>query len=206
MFCHRLALSGLLSFAPDSEPIELQPLNVLIGPNGAGKSNFVEAFELLRATPTDFAQAIRDGGGAGEWIWKGKDAGKTASIDAIIGPFPKTARPIRYRLEFTDVNQRVEILDEAIEETEPVNHRESDVFFYYRFQRGHPVINVRHAVGGAGALNEYLSRFFPRYERISTRVSGGPCSSTCMKRDLRPRFRQRGFPTGRSASSRCLPH
>jgi AAA15 family ATPase/GTPase len=48
LFIRRLRLGGFLSFAPDSEPLELQPLNVLIGPNGSGKSNLIEAVELLR--------------------------------------------------------------------------------------------------------------------------------------------------------------
>jgi predicted ATPase len=56
-------LDGCLSFAPGTAPFELQPLNVLIGPNGSGKSNVTEALQLLRATPTDLATAIRDGGG-----------------------------------------------------------------------------------------------------------------------------------------------
>ena len=56
---------GVLSFAPDSEPLPLTPLNVLIGPNGSGKSNLIEIFELLKALPTDLAEAIRDGGGIG---------------------------------------------------------------------------------------------------------------------------------------------
>ena len=58
-----LRLSGLLSFAPDSPPFELQKLNVLIGPNGSGKSNLIEAIEVLAATPRDLAKTIRDGGG-----------------------------------------------------------------------------------------------------------------------------------------------
>ena len=66
-----LRLGGLLSFAPDSEPFGLQPLNVLIGPNGSGKSNIIEALELLKSGPTDLSAAIRDGGGPGEWLWKG---------------------------------------------------------------------------------------------------------------------------------------
>ena len=61
-FLRKLHLQGLLSFPPVMEPIELQPLNVLIGPNGAGKTNLIETLELLRATPTDFASAIRAGG------------------------------------------------------------------------------------------------------------------------------------------------
>ena len=71
MFIQRLRMGGLLSFPPDMEFFELQPLNVLIGPNASGKSNFIEVLELLRSTPTDFAAAIRDGGGAQEWLWKG---------------------------------------------------------------------------------------------------------------------------------------
>ena len=64
-FIQRLRMGGLLSFPPDMEFFELQPLNVLIGPNASGKSNFIEVLELLRATPTDFAAAIRDGGRCG---------------------------------------------------------------------------------------------------------------------------------------------
>ena len=63
-FIQRLRMGGLLSFPPDMDFFELQPLNVLIGPNASGKTNFIEVLELLRATPTDFAAAIRDGGGA----------------------------------------------------------------------------------------------------------------------------------------------
>ena len=44
MSIQTLRLSGLLSFAPDSAPLDL---NVLIGPNGSGKSNLIEAIELL---------------------------------------------------------------------------------------------------------------------------------------------------------------
>ena len=67
------------------EPFELRPLNVLIGPNGSGKSNIIEALELLRATPTDFAAAIRDGGGAVEWFWKGETSKRVAKIEVETG-------------------------------------------------------------------------------------------------------------------------
>ena len=126
-FIRHIGLPGLLSFPPQMEPFELRPLNVLIGPNGAGKTNFVEALELLRATPTDFAAAIRDGGGAAEWLWKGEGQRKPATIDVETGDSAQsTGRPLRYRLEFTSTNNRVEVLDEAIEEVAPVspNHRD----------------------------------------------------------------------------------
>ena len=70
-FLKSLRLDGFLSFAPGSEAIELQGLNVLIGPNGSGKSNVIEAVELLKSLPVDFAAAVRAGGGAEGFLWKG---------------------------------------------------------------------------------------------------------------------------------------
>ena len=75
-----LRLDGLLSFAPGSQAFVLEPLNVLIGPNGSGKSNVIEALELLRSTPSDFAEAIRDGGGSREWLWKGSGTNAPATV------------------------------------------------------------------------------------------------------------------------------
>ena len=145
-FIRSLDLSGLLSFPPDMAPFELHPLNILIGPNGSGKSNIIEALELLRATPTDFAAAIRDGGGATEWFWKGDSPRRVAMIeietgDESSGLKTPTKRALRYRLEFVSVNNRIEVSDEAIEEAKPAGGHE-EPYFYYRFQRGKPVINV----------------------------------------------------------------
>ena len=151
LFIKKLRLSNLLSFPPNSEQaFELQPLNVLIGPNGAGKSNVIEALELLRATPTDFATAIRDGGGAGEWLWKGEEGEKTATIEIETGEIPTglatlTRRSLRYRLEFTSTKHRVEVVDEAIEEAKPRAGYENP-YFYYQFDHGHPVINITEQV------------------------------------------------------------
>ena len=108
-----LRLDGLLSFAPGSPPFELSPLNVLIGPNGSGKSNLIEAVELLKATPLNFASAVRDGGGASEWLWKGRSPPAPATIEAVLEGSPAAARPIRYRLEFTTVQSRVEVIKQS---------------------------------------------------------------------------------------------
>ena len=145
-----IRLDGLLSFPPGSDAFELRDLNVLIGPNGSGKSNLIEAFELLSATPHDFAAAVRDGGGPAEWLWKGGDAKRHAEIEAVLESGTPTGRPLRYQLKFTTVQSRVEILDEAIEEVKPDPNRSdvSDVRFYYRFQEGYPVISVRDHTGG----------------------------------------------------------
>lgn len=136
-----LRLDGFLSFAPGSVPFELESLNVLIGPNGAGKSNVIEAFELLAALPVNFASAIRDGGGAREWLWKGGGPPVAATIDVVLEANTPTHRPMRHRVEFAEVGSRVEVLDEAIEEVTP-HYGRDDVYFYYRFQGGYPAINV----------------------------------------------------------------
>jgi len=76
MLLQSLKLTGVLSFSPDADLVQLRPLNVLIGPNGSGKSNFIEAIGLLRATPRELAVPVRDGGGIGEWLWKGRERGR----------------------------------------------------------------------------------------------------------------------------------
>lgn len=147
-----IQLAGLLSFSPESAPLELQSLNVLIGPNGSGKSNLIEAIELLHAAPTALAAAIRDGGGVHEWLWKGEPGAKSATIEALIsGNRLCKTRPIpdlRYRLEFAANGQHTEVIDEAIEEITRTDPTADDVRFYYRYQRGRPVLNVRDDSGG----------------------------------------------------------
>jgi hypothetical protein len=79
-----LELKGILSFGPDSPPLDMRPLNVLIGPNGSGKSNLLEAIDLLRSAATRLTAPMRGpGGGVREWIWKGARNG-TAHIEAVI--------------------------------------------------------------------------------------------------------------------------
>ena len=157
-FLRRIRLGGLLSFAPDSPAFELGGLNVLIGPNAAGKSNFLEAVELLKATPEDFAAAVRLGGGASEWLWKGPGAGGRVELDAVVGPIAGTDQLLRYRLDFVaDQRGRVEVFDEAIEAPEP-KPGETDPYFFYRFQRGHPALNVSESVEGSGRRQRRLRR------------------------------------------------
>ena len=160
-FIQRLRMGGLLSFPPGMDFFELQPLNVLIGPNASGKTNFIEVLELLRATPTDFAAAIRDGGGAEEWLWKGGHVGqmteevmKGSDPADVLNSYPKdptievetssdleTGRPLKYRMSFTTIGSRVNIIDETIEK---VNTRQGvKPYFYYMFQQGHPAIYIR---------------------------------------------------------------
>ena len=150
-FLRSLKLNNFLSFGPESHDIELTQLNVLIGPNASGKSNFIEALELIHATPTDISDAIRIGGTAGEWLWKGASPPKPAEINTRIH-LNGSSRDLRYRLTFTEANSRMQILDEALEDAEPKKPGKDDVFFYYRFQNGRPVINVKQK--GAGKYDE----------------------------------------------------
>ena len=145
-FIRRIGLRGLLSFPPDMEPFDFQPLNVLIGPNGSGKTNLIEALELLRATRMDFAAAIRAGGGAAEWLWKGEEPANAARIDVETDGAPPSDRPLRYRLEFTSTNNRVEVVDEVVEDAGSEPGREKP-HFHYRFNRG----NSRYRDGTKGA-------------------------------------------------------
>ena len=165
-FVRSLGLSGLLSFPPDMGPFELQSLNVLIGPNGSGKSNIIEALGLLRATPTDFANAIREGGGATEWFWQGDTPRRVAKIevetgDESTGLHTPSGRALRYRLEFVSVNNRIEVSDEAIEETKPAPGHD-EPHFHYRFQRGRPVINV----SDSSRISELSARYLQREDLL----------------------------------------
>lgn len=64
---------NLLSFGPNTEEIELRPLNILIGPNGSGKSNLIEIIRLLCLLPEKEPwSVVLETGGVDEWIWNGK--------------------------------------------------------------------------------------------------------------------------------------
>lgn len=141
-FINSLKIQNLLSYGSSEEKIDLQPLNVIIGTNGVGKSNLIEVLGLLQGIPTDLTKPIREGGGINEWLWKGTQETPIARIEAIIN-YPEGRMPLRYRLDFTTVGQRLEIIDEAIENEHRNNDYEQDVFFFYRYQQGHPVLNAR---------------------------------------------------------------
>ena len=57
-----ITLRNILSFGPDTPPLELRALNVLIGPNGSGKSNLLACLSLLPAMAGDLTVPFRTGG------------------------------------------------------------------------------------------------------------------------------------------------
>ncbi|MBA0188568.1 MULTISPECIES: AAA family ATPase [Pectobacterium] len=159
-FINSLKLKGFLSFPPESEEITLGSLNVIIGPNGSGKSNLIESIELLHAIPSAFASAIRDGGGAREWLWKGDNTQSSASIEVNLTG-PASGSELRYRLAFAAAGQRTEVIDEVLEDVEKKRSTAKDVFFYYRYQSGHPIINLRE-VKGKKATEKRVERYLER--------------------------------------------
>jgi predicted ATPase len=145
-FIRTMRLQNFLSYGSEGEQIELQPLNVLIGPNASGKSNLIEGIGLLKATPTDLTGPIRKGGGISDFLWKGQKGIPTAEIEATID-YSEGLMPLRYRMGFSVVGQRLELVDEAVE-NERSYPGEDDVYFYYRYQRGRPVLNIKTAFEG----------------------------------------------------------
>ena len=140
---HSLTLRNLLSFGPLTPAIPLGPLNVLIGPNGSGKSNFIEAIALLRATTGDLrakGSPVIRGGGITEWIWKG-DPRSEAAIDAVVSN-PSGRQALRHVITFDALRQGFHLVDEKIENEKP-DAGWPDSYFYYRYQRGHPIVNAK---------------------------------------------------------------
>jgi predicted ATPase len=140
-FIHKIKLTNFLSYGSEGEEIELQPLNVLIGRNSAGKSNLIEAISILKATPIDLPAPFRQGGGINEFLWKGERSNSIANIDIILNYSERHEKDLHYQLSLTEVGQRLELVDEFLENEQPYEGQE-DVYFYYRYQNGHPVLNI----------------------------------------------------------------
>jgi len=134
---HSITLRNLLSFSSENEPLELKNLNVLIGPNGSGKSNLLETIRLLRAATSDLRPVLSQGGGVGEWIWKGQfDA--TATIEVVVDN-PGGTQPLRHLFSFRSEHEVFHIQDERIENEQP-DAGQNEPVSYYRFSDGRPIV------------------------------------------------------------------
>lgn len=158
-----LTLTDFLSFGPGAHTILLTNLNIVIGPNASGKSNFVEAFAVLRAVPRDLPLPIRRGGGVNDWLWSGPPRSPSAVIEAIfrgsriVSANGGVAPPdIRYRLEFESVGDSFGVRDERIE-NEQCAPGARKPYFYFGYERGRPVLNVREGQN-VGAVRRHLQR------------------------------------------------
>ncbi len=137
MFLRSLKLERLLSFGPDSEAVQLRPLNVLIGPNGSGKSNFIEAIALLAAAPKDIARAIREGGTRSGWVWQG-DPSFAAKLSATFRVPRCGDADLSHSLEFYPFEFTEELF--ISERLEDVNIPPNEGEFLYYVDSGEPTL------------------------------------------------------------------
>ena len=114
MFIESIKLKNILSFGPDAVELKLCPLNVLIGPNGSGKSNLIEIVDLLLSAPSDISRPISRGGGVSQWIWQGKPDASSAKVEVAANP--TGSQPLRYALEFTEIEQSFSMVREELED------------------------------------------------------------------------------------------
>jgi len=120
-FIKSLRLRNFLSYGPESEAIELLPLNVLIGTNASGKSNMLEALSLLRSLPRNFEKVISEGGGPKEWIWKG-DKGKGPAEIELIMNYGEEQSLLSYTIAFNKVqfqDEQIHITKETLIKNAP---------------------------------------------------------------------------------------
>ena len=139
MFMQRIELQNILSFGPDAQELELEPLNVLIGPNGSGKSNFIEAIGLLRAAPRELTTPIIEGGGVANWIWRGESRASSARVEVILANSDNTL-VLRHRLAFAAIAHRLELTNEQIAQVEP-NPGQDEPCIYFELDSGGPKFN-----------------------------------------------------------------
>ena len=139
-FIETICLENILSYGPGNAPVPLEPLNVLIGPNGSGKSNLFEAMSLLAATPRDLQQPIREGGGVGNWLWKGSDQPPAATLAVAL---QYSGIRTKYSISFTERTSQFRLLDEVIEDGSPTATTDKQPDVHYRYQQGRPVLAVK---------------------------------------------------------------
>lgn len=134
-FLHQIKLENILSFGPNTPALRLNDLNVLIGPNGSGKSNFIEAIGLLKESPKNLADAVRDSGGILDWIWKGVAPDGFPRMSALFDHFYNPEYVIHHHLDFKEHWQQLYLLDEFIE-CFPRQGSKDSAFYYYNFNLG----------------------------------------------------------------------
>lgn len=147
-FITKLRLRNLLSFGPEAEEFELEPLNVLIGPNASGKSNVIEAISLLQAAPDDIQEPIRRGGGIMEWLWKGGEEDCPARMIATV-VLDGEETVVNYEIAFAGGSGLFWITDEVIEDQSRLlknghplryyDRRRDEPVFVSTFDEEHPV-------------------------------------------------------------------
>lgn len=165
MFIQKIHLQNVLSYGTVGTSLDLQNLNVIIGPNGSGKSNLIECLAVLQAAPHNLAAAI---GSVTDFLWKG-EAQPEAIIEVWLAPL-QWSIPIKHQLVLTGRSGRLELVDEAIENAAKRKASFADVYFFYRYKRGWPV----------------LTSIDPKKTKRADRDTAAPASRELKRQDLQP--------------------
>ncbi len=107
----RLELKDILSFGPDSPPVELAPLNVVIGPNASGKSNLIRVLHLLSGVPKGEFLCAPDGSLSDDWIRRGQHALLGGKIKVALAD---ANTPLTYELGIRSVDGEFRVLSEHV--------------------------------------------------------------------------------------------
>ena len=129
MFMQRIKLRNILSFGPDAQELELERLNVLIGPNGSGKSNLIEVIALLRAAPRDLTTPVVEGGGVGNWLWRGEPKASSADVEVVLAN-ANNSLLLRHSLAFAETTHRFELTSEQIAKAEPISGQDEPCVYF----------------------------------------------------------------------------
>lgn len=141
IFLKSIQLKNFLSYGNNSSSIPMESLNIIIGANGSGKSNLIEAISLLRSSPQNLWDIIRDGGGMHDWLWKGASGTPVAQINTV-WDYPGRKEGLRYVLGFGAKGQQFAIEEERIENEKKVEGCK-EPYFYYKFERSHGILNTK---------------------------------------------------------------
>ena len=199
MFMHRIKLRNILSFGPDGQELELGPLNVVIGPNGSGKSNLIEVMGLLQAVPRDVTVPIAQGGGVGNWIWRGEPDVSSACVEAVM-KYPDGKHALRHSLTFAEKAHRFELTDERIEDEESDDPDFPKPYAYFEILAGRAILSYKDKSHRAFPL----SHLNPQQSVLAQRRDPDLYPKLTWLGDMYPRIRlYREWTFGRNAPSRA---
>lgn len=134
MLLNSINPKNFLTFGEEQPAIELNRLNLLVGANGSGKSNLIECIRLLQAAPQHLPSVETN------WFWQGNTQ-TPSRIEAVIQN-PNGPKNFRHWLEFSQTENGARLTDERVE-NELVDPGHGKAYFYFAFQNGWPVTNVK---------------------------------------------------------------
>lgn len=146
MLIDKLVIKNFLSLR--HLELELKPLNVLVGANGSGKSNLLEVVSMLQSMPANLERhLISSGSEVKDWAFN-REIEQPISMDIYFNPdvrfnSDRISKGLRHFIQFyIHGNNGIQIEDECIENIKISKSNAKDVFFFYRYNHGAPVISV----------------------------------------------------------------